>query len=66
MREKRKKNDYGMVSVFRIVTVFGTYYSCTIVKALRIFTEKRMINDYWTEKVPKIVGAFRINTVLGW
>ena len=55
-----------MVSVFRIVTVFGTYYSCTIVKALRIFTEKRMINDYWTEKVPKIVGAFRINTVLGW
>ena len=26
MRKKLKKNGYGILSVFSIVTVFGTYY----------------------------------------
>lgn len=52
---KRKKNDNGRVSLFRMVTVFWTYYRCRIVKAFGIFIEKRMVNDSWMEYVYRIV-----------
>ena len=48
---KRKKNDYGIVSIFRTVTVCGTYYSCSIVHVFGIFIEKGIVNYHWIEKV---------------
>ena len=40
LQEQREINDYWIVSASRIVTVFGIYYSYSIVNVLGIFVEK--------------------------
>lgn len=57
---KRKKIDYEIVSLFRTVTVCGTYYSCMIVNVFGIFIEKGIVNYCWIEKVSGTVVVIRI------
>ena len=51
-------NDYWIVCIFGIVSVFGMLYDYMIVKAFRIFIGKEVVNDYWIECVFGMNSAF--------
>ena len=53
-------NDYWILPVSGIVSVFGMKYGYRTVQSFKIFTRKRMINDYWMEREFGIEYAYKI------